>query len=346
MPETHHGDIAHASALFKGGDTDAACEAFNRVLGCDPCNVAALHGSGLCLHKRGQRDPAIALFRQAVALDPAAWACWQSIADLTSSEAERRRAIDQAADILLAASRGSTSSATILHKAVPALVCAGRSAQARQLLLEHMPRFDDLAQAHALLAGTFYADGQFESAAYHQWLALQQTPAQPPGPGPSAIEPDRAMDVLLRLCAHLEAGGFRPFLMAGTLLGLVRSGSVLAHDRDLDIGLMRGNGGEDPVEFIRKHPDLLLPHAARPGDRYIGLTVDGIAADIFVFDEMSAGMVCGFSALYRTSPYAIAYLALARARTCLLAGNLNKAAALLQQLPQSGRSQRGFVAPH
>ena len=187
------------------------------------------------------------------------------------------------------------------------------------------------------------------------------------------------MGALLKLCSLLETGGFRPFLVAGTLLGLVRSGSLLAHDRDIDIGL----------------------HSARPGDRYVGLTVNGIAADIFVFDQTPSGMVCGFSnlpgdiqwrhtpfqlhntrlargmfciptptetylsecygpgwrkpdpdfasaisspALHNTSPYAIAYLALARARTCLLAGNATKAAALLQQLPRIDLPQPGSVA--
>jgi hypothetical protein len=40
-------------------------------------------------------------------------------------------------------------------------------------------------------------------------------------------------------------------------------------------------------------------------------------------------------ALHNTSPYAIAYLALARARICLLTGNEEKAAARLQQIPQA-----------
>jgi hypothetical protein len=210
------------------------------------------------------------------------------------------------------------------------------------------------------------------------------------------------MGALLKLCSLLEAGGFQPFLVAGTLLGLVRSGRLLAHDRDIDIGLLRSDTGDnDVVDYIRTHPDLMLPRAARPGDRYVGLTVDRIAADIFVFDQTSIGMVCGFSdlpgdiqwrhtpfrlrnthlgghnfripdpaetylsecyghrwhvpdpgfasalsspALHNTSPHAIAYLALARARTCLLAGNSEKAAALLQQIPQSGEQRSGSPA--
>ncbi|WP_321489132.1 hypothetical protein [uncultured Hyphomonas sp.] len=209
------------------------------------------------------------------------------------------------------------------------------------------------------------------------------------------------MEVLLTLWTLLEAEGFRPFLVAGTLLGLFRSGGLLAHDRDIDIGLLRGDAaGRDPIDFIRTHPQLILPHAARPGDRYVGLTLEGVAADIFLFDRTPCGMVCGFSrlpgdiqwchtpfrlrnmrlgehdfripdpaetyltecygpswrvpdpgfasalsspALAGTSPNAIAYLALARARSCLLAGNPEKANSLLRQMPQMDLPESGFM---
>jgi hypothetical protein len=404
MPRSHDRDIANAGTLFRRGEAEAAYQAFERVLGSDPGNVAALHGLGLCLHARGQRDGAIIAFRQAVELDPSTWTSWQSIADLTPDETERRCAIDQAADILMAASQVGTPSSRILRNAVRALVCSGRSQQALRLLHERLSSFDDETQAHALMAGTHYSLGAFEAAAHHQFHALLQARAAPPISGKSSFEPGRAMDALLKLCSLLEASGFRPFLVAGTLLGLVRSGSLLAHDRDIDIGLLRGDhGAKDPVDFIRTHPEFMLPHSARPGDRYIGLTMDGTAADIFIFDQIPDGLVCGFSrlpgdiqwchapfrlrkirlgghnfripdpaetylsecygpgwrvpdtrfasaisstALYRTSPYAISYLALARARACLLAGTPEKAAALLQQLPQPGRSKTSFLAFH
>jgi tetratricopeptide (TPR) repeat protein len=394
MPESPDRDIADARARFRRGEADAAGKTFERVLASDPCNVAALHGLGLCLHASGRRDRAINTFQQAVALDPSAWTSWQSIADLTPDETERRLAIDQAADILLAASQAGPPSPRIIRTAVRALVCAGRSQQALRLLHEQSCHFDDEAQAHVLLAGTYYSLGQFEAATHHQYLALPQAPAVPPTSGKSCFEPSHAMSALLELYSLLEAGGFRPFLVAGTLLGLVRSGNLIVHDRDIDIGLVRGdNGARDPVDFIRTHPALLLPHSARPGDRYVGLIVDGIAADIFVFDQTPSGMVCGFSdmpgdiqwchtpfrlrrmrlggynfhipdptetylaecygpdwrvpddgfasalsspALHGTSPHAIAYLALVRARTCRLAGNPEKAEALLQKLPQLG----------
>ncbi|WP_371314031.1 tetratricopeptide repeat protein [Hyphomonas sp.] len=402
MPEFHDRDIAIASAYFRRGEADAAREVFERVLGSDPCNVAALHGIGLCLHARGERDRAIASYLQAVALEPSAWTSWQSIADLTPDEQERRCAIDQVADSLMAASQTGTPSTRTIRNSVRALVCAGRSQQAVQLLHKSLGGFDDKNEAHALLASILYALGQFEAAAHHQFLSLPKGPAATPASRKSSFEPGHAMGALLKLCSLLETGGFRPFLVAGTLLGLVRSGSLLAHDRDIDIGLLRGdNGGKDMVDFIRTHPDLMLPHSARPGDRYVGLTVNGIAADIFVFDQTPSGMVCGFSnlpgdiqwrhtpfqlhntrlargmfciptptetylsecygpgwrkpdpdfasaisspALHNTSPYAIAYLALARARTCLLAGNATKAAALLQQLPRIDLPQPGSVA--
>ena len=402
MPRIHDRDIANASALFRCGKAEAACKEFERILGNEPGNVPALHGLGLSLHAIGNLERAMISFQHAIALDPFAWLSWQSIADLTPDEVERCRAIDQAADILLAVCRSGKPSPRIVRETVRALVCAERPHQALHLLQEYFRGFEDELQAHALLAATHYSIGQFEAAAHHQYLARPQAPAAPPADVRSAYEPDRAMEVLVKLCSMFEAAGFRPFLIAGTLLGLVRSGSLLEHDRDIDIGLMRGeNGGRDPIDFIRTHPKLILPRSARPGDRYVGLILDGIAADIFVFDKTPNGLVCGFSSLpgdiqwchspfrpqkirlgghdfripdpaetylsecygsgwrvpdpgfasalsspvlHGTSPHAIAYLALARARICLLTGDSKKAAALLQQIPQVEAQEASAVA--
>lgn len=382
--------IARAGALFRCGDHAAALRQFTGILSIDPCNVAAHHGVGLALHAIGERTGALAAFKCAVSLDPTAWESWQSIADITPDEAERLDAVQAAASALRTLCGHGAPSQYILRQAAKALVCAGQEQESVHLLQSGLGCFQDQTWAHTLIAGAHYSLGQFESAVRHQAHALPSSSGRTDA-GLPGFAPDRALAALLKLTRRLEAGGFRPFLAAGTLLGFVRSGGPLAHDRDIDIGLMRtASGACDPVDFIRTHPDLLLPRSARQGDRYIGLTLDGIAADIFVFDATPDGLVCGFSdlpgdiqwrhapfrlnamrfgdhtfripdpastylaecygpdwqmptpefasalrspALHKTSPYAIAFTALVRARKCLLAGNARKASALLSQIP-------------
>lgn len=46
--------------------------------------------------------------------------------------------------------------------------------------------------------------------------------------------------ILRRAIEALEAAGVRPFLVSGTLLGLVREGRLMDHDYDIDLGVLPG----------------------------------------------------------------------------------------------------------
>jgi hypothetical protein len=56
-------------------------------------------------------------------------------------------------------------------------------------------------------------------------------------PGPS-FQVSAAEDTLRTINALLKAKGLQPFLMSGTLLGYHREGALLAHDKDVDLGLV------------------------------------------------------------------------------------------------------------
>ncbi len=55
----------------------------------------------------------------------------------------------------------------------------------------------------------------------------------------------RQLEILRRATRALDSAGVQPFLVSGTLLGLVRDGRLMDHDYDIDLGVLPG--GADPA---------------------------------------------------------------------------------------------------
>jgi hypothetical protein len=52
------------------------------------------------------------------------------------------------------------------------------------------------------------------------------------------VDPQQLTTIIDDVLAQLAQAGITPFLMSGTLLGFVREGTFLAHDHDVDLGLL------------------------------------------------------------------------------------------------------------
>lgn len=94
----------------------------------------------------------------------------------------------------------------------------------------------------------------------------------------------------------LNAAGLTGFLTGGTLLGFVRNGAPLPHDRDADIGILCDRYARpDITAILRAHPSIQLARSARAGDRYVGLTLGTVAVDLFLYEAEGPYRLCGFS---------------------------------------------------
>lgn len=98
------------------------------------------------------------------------------------------------------------------------------------------------------------------------------------------LEPAEGFAVLTELHQLLSAAGMRPFLVSGTLLGVVRDGGLLAHDYDLDIGLLPGDGTAEQVAEILDASGNFGPLNVEKyrvwGDHH-----SGVAFDVFLHYE-------------------------------------------------------------
>jgi hypothetical protein len=104
-----------------------------------------------------------------------------------------------------------------------------------------------------------------------------------------SFEVAAAEDTLLTLNRILRGAGLRPFLMSGTLLGYAREGALLAHDKDIDLGLL---GWEDQFTVAQAliqagHFDLDLTQLTGQ-NRFLLSAHDlrnGMAVDFFFFHD-------------------------------------------------------------
>lgn len=338
------------AAHLKAGNGAAALDVFIKLLGQDPHLGAARHGEGLARHSLGDRDGSLAAFRRVVKDDYQAWVSWRSLADLTPCEDERLWAIKATARALQTHCGKPGAVPGLFVRCAEALMDAHQFEHATAFILSTWPRFPDASVAYDKLAKATYRRGDFREAFKFMAQALASTgpvragAVKPPPP----FRAHAALGALRDLGDVLTAHGANYFLAAGTLLGCVRNGGPLAHDRDVDIGLFRNRPGTpDPVDILRDHPAFMLAPSARPGDRYITVKCQGIAIDMFLHDCVDQSVRCGFNQLagdiqWRLSPFRLS-------RACFGGVNWNvpdPASRYLSEMygPRWRRVDKGFAS--
>lgn len=94
---------------------------------------------------------------------------------------------------------------------------------------------------------------------------------------------DEQVTILREVTKALEASGLRPFLVSGTLLGLVRDQELMPHDYDIDLGLLPGAGTADDV--VRSVGGLSGYEVNSQEWKVVVTGANGFAVDIFVHYE-------------------------------------------------------------
>lgn len=110
---------------------------------------------------------------------------------------------------------------------------------------------------------------------------LAQSAVTPRGLVP--VERSRQIAVLRDVVGSLERGGLRPFLVSGTLLGHVRSGELMAHDYDVDLGILPG---EADAARIVSALSTLADYSIEAQDlKVVANHASGFGADVFIHYE-------------------------------------------------------------
>lgn len=285
---------AMGAAQYRNQAFPKAEEAFLKALELHP-SAATYHGLGLARLASGRRDEALSSLRSAVSLDPGRWTSWVSIAEITECDEDRDTAIEAALEALQKSAEETPNNASLKRQYARLMVRLGRHADAIPWFEAALDRADDESAVLQSLAHAHAWSGDFTSAADYQKRSLETLKDHRLGAARTSYRVETAKEALLATKAALDAGGIDFFLVAGTLLGCVREGEPLAHDRDVDIGIRSEIPNGRIVAALRKDPGFVLPLAVSEGASYLPLSYQSVALDIFKHDRIDDAVWFGFS---------------------------------------------------
>lgn len=113
----------------------------------------------------------------------------------------------------------------------------------------------------------------------------------------SSFNPESAGQALVALQRLLDRSGHKAFLVSGTLLGYAREGRLLAHDKDIDVGVMNWESQFDIVMALAESDQFALNTRTMVGAQTYALVVlhlpTGITIDVFLYHPEGDKLVTG-----------------------------------------------------
>lgn len=163
----------------------------------------------------------------------------------------------------------------------------------------------DANQVNALtdLAAISYDRGRYDQAVGYltRWV-LWQAPRirRIADEAPSTVSPKTKplpfAAALNAIADLLEANGVPFFLGDGTLLGFVRDGDFIAHDKDIDLGLFDDIDRARILAMLERSPEFWLDAYRDDGDADLMITTryrDQVAIDLFFYKSRGNDMLHG-----------------------------------------------------
>lgn len=141
-----------------------------------------------------------------------------------------------------------------------------------------------------------------------QYRLLRQTPAAKPAKRPAGrrYSDTKAEKALSDLKHHFNQAQISFFLISGTLLGCIREGKLLGHDKDIDIGVWETHSVESLANVIYNSGCFYVLPIYSP-DILVIRHVNGVTIDIFIHHrEADDYWHAGGKSKWHNSPFELA----------------------------------------
>lgn len=261
-----------AQASHIRGEYDEALRWLDRLIRLSPDHSDGLLLKATCHAEQGDREAAWDILERVV-LTRSRIRAWQQLSNLVETPADYAR---------LASLRDRAAAAGVISASRPDV-------------LNHI-------SMGAMRAGDY-------EAAKTIWRGILRTRAAQPGrkrirrPKVDIYSRGRAEKALIDLNRVLKDAGIRMFLVSGTLLGCVREGRLLGHDKDIDVGVHEETSTADLMAALR--PCGLFHLVPSRSPEIIRLRhVNGIPLDIFFhYDQAGLRWHGGVKMRWHNSPF-------------------------------------------
>lgn len=117
-----------------------------------------------------------------------------------------------------------------------------------------------------------------------------------------AFDPELASTALVDLQLALSAVNKRAFLVSGTLLGYAREGQILAHDKDIDVGIIGWEDQYTVVNALLQSGKFAIDSRRLRGQKAYHIPVahhaSGVSIDIFIYHPENGMWVTGVESYF------------------------------------------------
>jgi len=235
QPEQFDAHYNMGLACQSMGDLDRAEACYRKSLEQDSANARALNNLGVVLEARGRSQEAVSAFAQAIDCQSDFAMAHYNLAISRDTLGDYGGAVSSYRHTLKL-QPDNASAHNNLGVALKNLRLFPEAADSYRQAVRLQPGFADahqnLGDVLAILGSTDEAIASHRKAITLQW---DREPVK--DRYTRKIETQAARHTLLEARSLLTGAGIRFFPYAGTLLGLVRDGDILPHDKDLDIAL-------------------------------------------------------------------------------------------------------------